>query len=119
MLTARWTDSTSIGIKMDPWLAGMLARKPKKVVAVALANRTARRDRAAPAVQEAVTELALLEREAMDRKRVFDAPGADPCASGSLWRCPDTKSAFGRTKAPVVQATGPLAVGALPANRGC
>ena len=27
----------------DPWLAGMLARKPKKVVAVALANRTARR----------------------------------------------------------------------------
>ena len=26
----------------DPWLAGMLARKPKKVVAVALANRTAR-----------------------------------------------------------------------------
>jgi len=27
----------------DPWLAGMLARKPKKVVAVALANRTAQR----------------------------------------------------------------------------
>ena len=27
----------------DPWLAKMLARKPKKVVAVALANRTARR----------------------------------------------------------------------------
>ena len=27
----------------NPWLAGMLARKPKKVVAVALANRTARR----------------------------------------------------------------------------
>ncbi|WP_419939805.1 IS110 family transposase [Candidatus Palauibacter sp.] len=27
----------------DPWLAGMLARKPRKVVAVALANRTARR----------------------------------------------------------------------------
>ena len=27
----------------DPWLAGMLARKPKKVVAVALANRMARR----------------------------------------------------------------------------
>ena len=27
----------------DPWLAGMLARRPKKVVAVALANRTARR----------------------------------------------------------------------------
>ena len=27
----------------DPWLAGMLARKPMKVVAVALANRTARR----------------------------------------------------------------------------
>ena len=26
----------------DPWLAAMLARKPKKVVAVALANRTAR-----------------------------------------------------------------------------
>ena len=29
--------------RSDPWLAGMLARKPKKVVAVALANRTARR----------------------------------------------------------------------------
>ncbi len=27
----------------DPWLAGMLARKPRKLVAVALANRTARR----------------------------------------------------------------------------
>ena len=27
----------------DPWLAGMLARKAKKVVAVALAKRTARR----------------------------------------------------------------------------
>ena len=27
----------------DPWLAGMLARKPKMLVAVALANRTARR----------------------------------------------------------------------------
>ena len=27
----------------DPWLAGMLARKPKKLVAAALANRTARR----------------------------------------------------------------------------
>ena len=27
----------------DPWLAGMLARKPKKLVAVVLANRTARR----------------------------------------------------------------------------
>ncbi len=27
----------------DPWLAGMLERKPKKVVAVALANRRARR----------------------------------------------------------------------------
>ena len=26
----------------DPWLAGMLARKPKKLVAVALANKTAR-----------------------------------------------------------------------------
>lgn len=26
----------------DPWLDTMLARKPKKVVAVALANRTAR-----------------------------------------------------------------------------
>jgi transposase len=26
----------------DPWLAGMLARKPKMLVAVALANRTAR-----------------------------------------------------------------------------
>ena len=31
------------GKTADPWLAGMLARKPKKVVAVALANRTARR----------------------------------------------------------------------------
>ena len=31
------------GETTDPWLAGMLARKPKKVVAVALANRTARR----------------------------------------------------------------------------
>ncbi len=30
------------GETADPWLAGMLARKPKKVVAVALANRTAR-----------------------------------------------------------------------------
>ena len=30
----------------DPWLAGMLARKPRKVVAVALADRTARRVRA-------------------------------------------------------------------------
>ena len=30
------------GEKTDPWLAGMLARKPKKVVAVALANRMAR-----------------------------------------------------------------------------
>ena len=29
--------------KTDPWLARMLARKPKKVVAVALANKTARR----------------------------------------------------------------------------
>ena len=27
----------------DPWLAGMLARKPKMLVAVALAKRTARR----------------------------------------------------------------------------
>ena len=26
----------------DPWLAGMLARKPKKLVAVALANKMAR-----------------------------------------------------------------------------
>ena len=29
--------------KTDPWLARMLERKPKKVVAVALANRMARR----------------------------------------------------------------------------
>ena len=29
--------------KTNPWLAGMLARKPKKVVTVALANRTARK----------------------------------------------------------------------------
>ena len=27
----------------DPWLAGMLARKPKKLVAVELANKVARR----------------------------------------------------------------------------
>jgi transposase len=27
----------------DPWLAGMLARKPRMLVAVALANRTARK----------------------------------------------------------------------------
>ena len=31
------------GENTDPWLAGMLARKPKKLVAVALANRMARR----------------------------------------------------------------------------
>ena len=31
------------GEKTDPWLAAMLARKPKKVIAVALANRMARR----------------------------------------------------------------------------
>ena len=31
------------GEASDPWLAGMLERKPKKVVAVALANRMARR----------------------------------------------------------------------------
>jgi len=31
------------GETADPWLADMLTRKPKKVVAVALANRTARR----------------------------------------------------------------------------
>ena len=31
------------GEKSDPWLASMLARKPKMLVAVALANRTARR----------------------------------------------------------------------------
>ena len=30
------------GEATDPWLAGMLARKPKKVVAVALANKMAR-----------------------------------------------------------------------------
>ncbi|MXX55748.1 MAG: IS110 family transposase [Gemmatimonadetes bacterium] len=30
------------GAITDPWLAGMLARKPKKLVAVALANKTAR-----------------------------------------------------------------------------
>ena len=30
------------GETTDPWQAAMLARKPKKVVAVALANRTAR-----------------------------------------------------------------------------
>ena len=30
------------GENTDPWLAGMLARKPKMLVAVALANRTAR-----------------------------------------------------------------------------
>ena len=31
------------GALTDPWLAGMLGGKPRKVVAVALANRTARR----------------------------------------------------------------------------
>ena len=30
------------GVTTDPWLAGMLARKPKMLVAVALANRMAR-----------------------------------------------------------------------------
>ena len=30
------------GKAADPWLTGMLARKPKMVVAVALANRMAR-----------------------------------------------------------------------------
>ena len=30
------------GVTTDPWLAGMLARKPKRLVAVALANRMAR-----------------------------------------------------------------------------
>ena len=30
------------GRAKDPWLASMLERKPRKVVAVALANRTAR-----------------------------------------------------------------------------
>ena len=33
----------SAGQGADPWLAGMLARKPRMVVAVALANRMARR----------------------------------------------------------------------------
>ena len=37
----------------DPWLAGMLARKPKKVVAVALANKTARTVWALATTQEA------------------------------------------------------------------
>ena len=31
------------GANTDPWLAAMLSRKPNKVVAVALANRTARK----------------------------------------------------------------------------
>ena len=30
------------GVVPDPWLAGVLARKPRKLVAVALANRMAR-----------------------------------------------------------------------------
>ncbi len=30
------------GTSKDPWLLGMLERKPRKVVAIALANRTAR-----------------------------------------------------------------------------
>ncbi len=34
--------ATRRGAATDPWLAGMLARKPKMLVAVALANRTAR-----------------------------------------------------------------------------
>ena len=50
---------------------------------------------------------------------VFDAPGADPCVSGSHWGWPDTKSAFGRTQTLAVQAPGPLAVGPRPAKRGC
>ena len=37
----------------DPWLAGILARKPKKVVAVALANKTARTVWALATTQEA------------------------------------------------------------------
>ena len=35
-------NSVRHGVVPDPWLAGMLARKPRKVVAVALANRMAR-----------------------------------------------------------------------------
>ena len=50
---------------------------------------------------------------------VFDAPGADPCVSGSHWGWPDTKSAFGRTQTLAVQAPGQLAVGPRPAKRGC
>ena len=36
------THAVRRGEATDPWLAGMLARKPKKLVAVALANKMAR-----------------------------------------------------------------------------
>lgn len=34
--------ASRIGAKPSPWLAGMLARKPRMLVTVALANKTAR-----------------------------------------------------------------------------
>ena len=39
-----WNPQQAIrrGETSDPWLAGMLARKPRMLVSVALANRTAR-----------------------------------------------------------------------------
>ena len=54
----------------DPWLAGMLARKPKKLVAVALANRTARRVWAL-ATRKEVYRLALRPEP---RRRLSGAP---------------------------------------------
>jgi len=42
LITGAMTVVTRRGEITDPWLAGMLARKPKKLVVVALANRTAR-----------------------------------------------------------------------------
>ena len=40
MNVVRW--AVRRGVTTDPWLAGMLARKPRMLVAVALANRMAR-----------------------------------------------------------------------------
>ena len=40
MTVVRW--AVRRGVTTDPWLAGMLARKPRMLVAVALANRMAR-----------------------------------------------------------------------------
>ena len=45
--------------------------------------------------------------------------GGKSCVSGSLWRCPDKKSLFGRTMVSVLQTTDALAVVPRPAERGC